>query len=219
MEKDLEVIRSCPIFEGIGDEEIKDMLTCLQGKEKSYEKGGVILKPGETLDAVGLLLSGKATISHEDFWGNRNILAGISAGQVFGEAFACYPGSVLNVSVTAEKSCKVLWLGVSRILTVCPSACPHHSRMIRSLLSDLAGKNLRLNEKLTHMGQRKTREKLMSYLSACAEKSGKSEFELQFNRQQLADYLSVERSAMSSELGKLKKEGIIDFDKNVFRLL
>lgn len=219
MEKYLETIKGCPLFAGITGEEIKSMLTCLQGKTKSYTKGSFILKAGERLDSVGLLLFGKATVAHEDFWGNRNILTGIVPGQVFGEAFACSPGSVLNVSVTAEKPCAVLWLAVSRVLTSCPSACPHHIRMVRNLLSDIAGKNLRLNEKLTHMGQRKTREKLMSYLSSCAQKCGKNEFEVQFNRQQLADYLSVERSAMCSELSRLKSEGVIDFNKNMFKLL
>lgn len=219
MEKYLETIKLCRLFQGIDEKETESMLVCLNGRTKSYEKGCAILKAGDSLDSVGLLLSGAATIAHEDFWGNRNIIAAISEGQVFGEAFACSPGSVLNVTVTAEKSCRVLWLRVSRILTACPSACSCHSRVIRNLLSELAGKNLRLNEKLSHMGQRKTREKLMSYLSSCAQKSGKSEFEIQFNRQQLADYLSVERSAMCAELSRLKNEGVIDFNKNFFKLL
>lgn len=219
MEKYFEAIKKCPIFADISSEEITAMLNCLQGKKESYEKGSCILKIGDKLKAVGLLLSGKGMIVQEDFWGNRNILSEILPGQIFGEAFACSPGSVLNVSVFAEKESEVLWLSVGRILTTCPTACPHHSRMIRNLLSDLAEKNLRLNEKLTHMGQRKTREKLMSYLSSQAQKSGKSQFEIPFNRQQLADYLSVERSAMSAELSKLKSEGIIDFNKNRFRLM
>ena len=219
MEKYFEAIKRCPIFADISSEEIKEMLNCLQGKKESYEKGSCILQIGDKLEAVGLLLSGKGMIVQEDFWGNRNILSEILPGHIFGEAFACSPGSVLNVSVFAEKESEVLWLSVGRILTTCPTACPHHSRMIRNLLSDLAEKNLRLNEKLTHMGQRKTREKLMSYLSSQAQKSGKSQFEIPFNRQQLADYLSVERSAMSLELSKLKSEGIIDFDKNSFKLL
>lgn len=215
----LDVIRKCPIFSNISPQETEAMLGCLQGKTERFEKGSCILKIGDTLDSVGLLLSGKGMIVQEDFWGNRNILSEILPGQVFGEAFACSPGSSLNVSVFAEKECAVLWLNVGRILTTCPTACEHHSRMIRNLLSDLAEKNLRLNEKLTHMGQRKTREKLMSYLSSQAQKSGKPEFEIPFNRQQLADYLSVERSAMSLELSRLKADGIIDFDKNKFRLL
>lgn len=215
----LEVIKKCPIFSNISTQETEAMLGCLQGKREKFEKGSCILQIGDTLDSVGLLLCGKAMIIQEDFWGNRNILSQIMPGQIFGEAFACSPGSVLNVSVFAEKDCLVLWLNVGRILTTCPTACEHHSRMIRNLLSDLAEKNLRLNEKLTHMGQRKTREKLMSYLSAQAQKAGNAQFEIPFNRQQLADYLSVERSAMSLELSKLKAEGIIDYDKNKFKLL
>ncbi len=219
MEKYLSVIAKCPIFEGISFEEISAMLSCLQSKKEYFEKGSYILQTGESLDSVGLLLSGKGMIVQEDFWGNRNILSEILPGQIFGEAFACSSKNVLNVNAAAEKNSWVLWLNVGRILKTCPTACEHHNKVIRNLLSALAQKNILLNEKLTHMGQRKTREKLMSYLSSQAQKSGKPEFEIPFNRQQLADYLSVERSAMSMELSRLKSDGIIDFDKNRFKLL
>lgn len=111
-----------------------------------------------------------------------------------------------------------MFLNVKRILNVCPSACSHHSRVIRNLLSELAEKNLRFNEKLTHMGQRTTRAKIMSYLSAEAQRLGKYEFDIPFSRQQLADYLGVERSGLSLELGKMKKDGLLDYHKNHFVL-
>ena len=111
-----------------------------------------------------------------------------------------------------------MFLNVQRILTVCPSACTHHSRIIRNLLGELAGKNLRFSEKLTHMGQRTTRAKLMSYFSAEAQRLGKYEFDIPFSRQQLADYLGVERSGLSLELGKMRGEGLLDFHKSHFVL-
>ena len=111
-----------------------------------------------------------------------------------------------------------MFLNVRRVMDVCPSACAHHSRIIRNLLSELAEKNLRFNEKLTHMGQRTTRAKIMSYLSAEAQRLGKYEFDIPFSRQQLADYLAVERSGLSLELGKMRGEGIIDFRKSHFIL-
>ena len=122
------------------------------------------------------------------------------------------------MSVIAETPVAAMFLNVKRILNVCPSACAHHSRMIRNLLGELAEKSLRFSEKLTHMGQRSTRAKLMSYFSAEAQRLGKYEFDIPFSRQQLADYLAVERSGLSLELGKMRGEGLIDFHKSHFIL-
>ena len=122
------------------------------------------------------------------------------------------------MSVEAESAVTVMFLRIKRVLSVCPSACSHHSRIIRNLLGELAEKNLRLNEKLTHMGQRTTRAKLMSYFSAEAQRRGGYEFDIPFSRQQLADYLGVERSGLSLELGKMRDEGLLDFHKSHFLL-
>lgn len=214
----LTVLGKAPLFSGIAQEEITPMLACLGAKEQTYEKGRFILCAGDAPEAAGLLLSGKALIVQEDFWGNRNILASLSPSELFAESFACSPGVLMNVSVLSEEPCRVLWLHVSRILSVCPKTCARHSRVIGNLLSALAAKNLRLNERMTHMGQRSTREKVLSFLSVQAQRQGKNAFDIVFDRQQLADYLSVERSALSAELSKLRKEGVIDFHKNHFVL-
>ena len=132
--------------------------------------------------------------------------------------YACAPGSGLNMSVIAETPVTALFLNVTRILNVCPSACSHHNRIIRNLLGELAGKSLRLSEKLTHMGQRTTRAKIMSYLSAEAQRLGTYEFDVPFSRQQLADYLGVERSGLSLELGKMKKDGLLEYHRSHFVL-
>lgn len=219
MENFLPVLRSSPIFSGIAAEEITALLGCLSARERTYEKGEYLLRAGEPAREMGLLTFGRVLIIQEDFWGNRNLMGQVSPGQLFAESFACSPGSSLNVSVQAEEDSGVLWMDVRRILTTCPTACAHHSRVIRNLLSDLADKNLRFNEKLTHMGQRTTREKLLSYLSAQAGSSGSAEFDIPFSRQQLADYLSVERSAMSAELGRLRDEGVLRFQRSHFVLL
>lgn len=218
MKKYFDIIKASTIFSGIDENEIESMLVCLNAKEGSYRKGDYLLRTGDSAEEIGLLLYGSVLVIQEDFWGNRNLMSRIVPGQVFAEAFACSPGSVLNVSVTSDEASSVLWLNVRRILTSCPTACSHHSRMIRNLLSDIASKNLRFNEKLTHMCQRTTRDKLMSYLSAEAQRRGISEFDIPFNRQQLADYLSVDRSAMSSALCRLRDDGTLDFDKNHFVL-
>ena len=214
----LPVIRSSPLFSGISAEEASAMLSCLQAEKKDFPKEAFLLHAGDTAESIGLILSGSILVIQEDIWGNRNILSKAGPGQTFAAAYACAPGSVLNVNVFAETPVTALFLNVKRILNVCPSACTHHSRIIRNLLGDLAEKNLRFSEKLTHMSQRTTRDKLMSYLSAEAQRLGTYEFDIPFSRQQLADYLGVERSGLSLELGKMRDEGLLDFHKSHFIL-
>ena len=211
-------LRSSPLFSGISAEEASAMLSCLQAEKKDFPKEAFLLHAGDTAESIGLILSGSILVIQEDIWGNRNILSKAGPGQTFAAAYACAPGSVLNVNVFAETPVTALFLNVKRILNVCPSACTHHSRIIRNLLSDLAEKNLRFSEKLTHMSQRTTRDKLMSYLSAEAQRLGTYEFDIPFSRQQLADYLGVERSGLSLELGKMRSEELLDFHKNHFAL-
>ena len=194
------------------------MLSCLETREERFPKDTFLLRTGDTAESIGLVLSGSVLVVQEDIWGNRNILSKAGPGQTFAAAYACAPGSLLNVSVLAETPVTAMFLNVKRVLNVCPSACEHHSRIIRNLLSDLAGKNLLLNEKLTHIAQRTTRAKLMSYFSAEAQRLGSYEFDIPFSRQQLADYLAVERSGLSLELGKMRSEGLLDFHKSHFIL-
>lgn len=218
MQEFLPVIRTARLFYGVSEEELTAMLACLGGRQEQYKKDAFLLRAGDTVESIGLVLDGSVLILQEDIWGNRNILSRAGRGQSFAAAFACAPGSVLNVSVAAETDTTVLYLNVGRILTLCPTACTHHSRVMRNLLADMATQNLRLNEKLTHMGQRTTREKLMSYLSAEAQRSGAVAFDIPFTRQQLADYLAVERSGLSQELSKMQREGLLDFHKSHFVL-
>lgn len=212
------VIRSSPLFSGISGEELAAMLSCLQAETKEFPKDAFVLRAGDTAESIGLVLSGSVLVLQEDVWGNRNILSKAGPGQTFAAAFACSPGARLNASVLAETPVTAIFLNVKRILNVCPSACVHHNRIIRNLLGELAEKNLRFSEKLAHMGQRTTRSKLMSYLSAEAQRLGRTEFDIPFSRQQLADYLGVERSGLSLELGKMRDEGLLDFRKSHFIL-
>lgn len=214
----LSVLRTSGIFFGISEEETEKMLHCLEVRPETYQKDEYILRAGDRVEAFGVVITGKVMIIQEDFWGNRNILAAVGAGHCFAETFACSPGAVLNVSVIAETNVQVLFLNVKRILTTCPSTCSHHSRMIRNLLSELAEKNLRLNEKITHLGQRSRRAKILSYLSAEAQRHGSAEFDIAFSRQQLADYLSVDRSGLSMELSRMQEEGLLEYRKNHFVL-
>lgn len=218
MKEFLPVIRSSSLFSGISETELTAMLSCLETREERFPKDTFLLRTGDTAESIGLVLSGSVLVVQEDIWGNRNILSKAGPGQTFAAAYACAPGSLLNVSVLAETPVTAMFLNVKRVLNVCPSACEHHSRIIRNLLGELAEKNLRFGEKLTHMGQRTTRAKLMSYFSAEAQRLGSYEFDIPFSRQQLADYLAVERSGLSLELGKMRSEGLLDFYKSHFIL-
>ncbi len=218
MKEFFSIIRSSRLFSGISEDEISAMLDCLGARKESFSKDSFLLRTGDTVEEIGLVLSGNVFIIQEDIWGNRNIISKAGAGETFATAYACAPGSMLNVSVIAETPVVAVFLNVKRILKVCPSTCAHHSLIIRNLLGELAEKNLRFSEKLEHIGQRTTRAKLLSYFSAEAQRNGKYEFDISFSRQELADYLGVERSGLSLELGKMRNEGLLDFSKNHFIL-
>ncbi len=218
MQEYLSVIRRSILFRGIQEEEILAMLKCLQAHVRSYEKKDFLHRNGDCLSEMGLVLAGTIHLVKEDYWGKRTILARIPQGQIFGEVFACMGQQPLNMSIIAVEPVKVLYLDIQRVTHSCTSACDFHVRLIRNLLQALAGHALFLNQKMEYISQRTTREKLMAYLSDQALRAGSPEFQIPFNRQELADYLGIERSAMSKELSKMKQDGLIDFQKNNFWL-
>lgn len=197
------------LFSGISQADLSALLSCLAAVERRYSKGAVILAEGEPTQWMGLVLEGRAIISCADVWGKSSILGFAEPGAVFGEAYACVPGEALLISVCAAEETRVLFLNVGKLLTVCGNACPFHARLIRNLLSISAGKNLQLSRRIFHTTPKSIRGRLQSYFSECAKKSGSLTFSLPFNRQQLADYLGVDRSAMSSELSKMQRDGLI----------
>ena len=165
-----------------------------------------------------ILGSGRLHIQKEDYWGNLNILNEIRPGEMFGEAYIVPNSGTLMNDVIAAEASTVLFFDMERILTVCPSACPFHTRLVKNMFYTISDKNKSLVQKLSYMSQRSTREKLLAYLSDEAKRHNSSSFSIPFNRQQLADFLSVDRSAMSNELCKLRDEGMLDFHKSEFTL-
>lgn len=206
------------LFLDIAEEEMESLLCCLGANERSYEKGECIFLRGEQIMSVAMLLKGCVHIQKEDYWGNLSILNEILPGEIFGEVYACLRNDLILNNAVAVKQSNVLFLDMNKVLTICPTACPFHGRLIKNLLSIMALKNKALTQKLEHMSQRTTREKLRSYLSEQSLKAGCSSFDISFNRQQLADFLSIDRSAMSHELSKMRDEGMISFHKNHFVL-
>lgn len=218
MREYLSVIRRSVLFRGIEEEEILAMLKCLQAHVRSFEKKDFLHRNGDSLSEMGLVLQGSIHLIKEDYWGKRTILARVPAGQIFGEVFACVSQQSLNMSIMAVEPVKVLYLDIQKVTTSCTSACDFHVRLIRNLMQALAGHALFLNQKMEYISQRTTREKLLSYLSDQALQAGSPKFQIPFNRQELADYLGIERSAMSNELSKMRKDGLLDFQKNNFWL-
>ncbi len=207
-----------PLLAGIHPAEIMPLLAGLSAKKAEYKKGEYLLHQGAFISGMGFIVTGMVQIMKEDFWGNRMILAAVETGGLFCEVYAACGIEKSPVSVLALKDTTVLYLDISRILNA-PSASPPQRRLVRNLLAILAQKNLLLTQKITHMGQKTTRAKLLSYLSAQSAKAESASFLIPFDRQQLADYLGVERSAMSHELSKLQKQGVLRYQKNAFTLL
>ena len=218
MEQYLFILRNSQFFQGMTEEEILSVLHCVNATVQHKQKDEYILRVGDRTESMGLVLRGSVLVLQEDLWGHRNIMHRIGPGEYFAEPFAATAGSVLNVSVVADEDSEIMMLNMERFLKTCPHACAHHGRMVRNLVSVMARRVLDLNEKLTHMAKRSTREKLLSYLSAESIRQGKLAFTIPYDRQQLADYLSVERAAMSVELGKLQKEGLLKTNRNHFEL-
>lgn len=217
-----ETIDTCShaaLFSGIAAHDLPVLLGCLDARQRCFERGETLLREGQATSRLGLVVTGGVTMSKEDFWGNRDIVGQAGPADTFAESYACASGSRLAVSVSATSATCVLLLDAGRLLTSCPAACSFHGRLIENLVSVIASKNLAMNEKLTHVTQRSTRDKLLSYLGAQSLKAGSSAFEVPFGRQQLADYLAVNRSAMCAELSRMRDDGLIDFHGRTFVLL
>lgn len=212
------ILSHTPLFSGICETEIEALFRCLDSRKCTYRKGDVIFAEGTVTDSIGIVLSGLAIISCCDIWGNASVLGNVKPGCVFGEVYACIPGQPLLVTVSAAEETSVLFMNVARVLSSCTNACPFHTRLARNLLTVCAQKSLQLSQKILHTSSKSIRGRLMSYFSECAKLSGSPSFSVSYNRQQLADFLGVDRSAMCSELSKMQRDGLISYRKNEFLL-
>ena len=219
MENYHSILRQCPLFDGIEMEDLPAMLDCIGGKKITAVKGQYINREGDSATHVGMVLSGAVRLEREDYYGNRSIVAHIGPGALFGETYACADVSSLPISVVADTDSTVLLMDCHRITRTCSHACAFHNRIIFNLLRVVAQKNLVYDQKIQITSKRTTREKLMAYLLNQAKIQGNRSFQIPYDRQELADYLEVDRSGLSSEISKLRKEGILDSKKNTFTLL
>lgn len=218
MEKYIHVLKRTKLFAGVGEEDITAMLSCLGARLCTYKKGEYVLRQGERLDDILLLAEGSLHIQRDDYWGNRSILGHIEVGEIFGEAYVAPESGTLLNDVVALTDCSVFFFDVKCIITTCSSACRFHTMVVQNLFFAISERNRGLVQKLGYMSRRTTREKLIAYLSEEAKRQNSAYITIPFNRQQLADYLSVDRSAMSNELSKMRDDGLLEFEKNCFRL-
>ena len=210
MDVSLDLLCQSPPFQGVDPQELTQMLPCLGAQQHRASRGQLIFHAGQPARWVGLVLEGAVHIVQEDYYGNRNIVATVQPPELFGEAFACAGVAVLPVSAEAAQDAQVLLLDVQRVITTCSDACVFHQRLVGNLLGVVARKNLTLTKQLALLSKKTTKEKLLAYLMEEARRAGSPSFTLPYDRQTLADYLGVDRSAMSAELSKLRRAGVLD---------
>ncbi len=219
MKKYSEILKSCPLFYQIKEDNLLKMLTCLGAKVEAFDKKQTIFDEGTPAEYIGIVLSGSAQIIQVDYYGNRSILSTIEPSQIFAEAFACAELGAIPVTITASDPCEIMLINCSHILHTCSNNCGFHQQLIFNLMKDLATKTIIFHQKIEITAKRTTREKLLTYLTLKAKSTGCQSFDIPFDRQELADYLEVERSGLSAEISKLRNEGLIESNKKHFVLL
>ncbi len=215
---DFNFLSKTVLFRGMTGTDIENMLDRLGAKQRHFSKGDIIFQAGDVIRSLGLVLSGHVNIENDDIWGNKSILDNIGPGQVFAETYACIPGEPMMVSVVASEAVDVLFFNVGQGIQNSSGENPGWGRLIQNLLAVSAQKNLNLSRRIFHTAPKSIRGRLLSYLSYQAARQGSLQFTIPFNRQQLADYLSVDRSAMSNELSKMQREGLLTVNRNYFVL-
>jgi len=212
-----EAVRHNPLWAGIGRGDFERMLHCMEAKTREFGRGEVILLSGDRVESIGMIYAGSVTVMKEDKDGNTTILTELGAAELFGEVFACAGIDESPVTVQASEPCGIVFINYRKVIASCPSACAFHARLLENMLKLIARKTLLLNQKIEILSKRTTREKLIAFFDM--QRGGIKKFTIPYNREEMARYLCVDRSAMSGELGKMRDDGLIRFRKNVFEIL
>lgn len=219
MKKFIEVLKKCPLFFMVDEDSLVRMLTCFSAKVESFDKKYTVFSEGSPARHIGIVLSGSVRIVQVDFYGNRTILSNIGPSEMVAEAFACAESPALPVSVVANEPSEIMFIDCNHILHTCQNNCGFHQQLIYNLMKDLATKTIVFHQKIEITSKRTTREKLLTYLSMRSKELGSRSFDIPFDRQELADYLEVDRSGLSAEISKLRNEGLLESNKKHFVLL
>ena len=219
MKKYLEVLKNCPLFKNISEDNLITMLSCLGAKTEVFDKKYTIMAEGNPAKYIGIVLSGSAQIIQVDYYGNRSILSSLEPSQVFAEAFAAAAVKSIPVSIIANEPSEIMLIDCSHIMHTCSNNCGFHNQLIFNLMKDIAAKTIIFHQKIEIISKRSTREKLLTYLSFYSKKTGSASFDIPYDRQELADYLEVDRSGLSAEISTLRNEGLLNSYKKHFELL
>ena len=215
MEAHLDLLKTQPLFKDIGVSDLEAMLGCVEARVKTVKKDEILMLAGSKPLHIGIVLRGQLQIAREDYDGNRSLIATVTVGDIYGETLCCAGILESPVTVTAGTDASVLLLRFSRILHICSNACAFHAKLIENMLGIIAGKNIFLQLRMETISLKSVRAKVLRYFESLGTKRGR-QFSIPFNREEMADYLCVERSALSHELSRMKKDGLIEFSKNRF---
>ncbi len=218
MEKSIGTYTDIPLFDGIAEDDLRGLLHCLHGHEKQYQKGEILIMDEDDVSYVGIVLSGCVHMLKEDIWGRQTLFAYIRPGQLLGEVFAVQRERNACVSFVAATDARVLFISAENIIHDCPNRCAFHGRLVTNFFDLLGQKGVSLMEKIEVSSRPSLREKILAYLSLQAQKQGSRYITLPLNRTLLADFLGVNRSAMTREMAAMRREGLIDYDRNTFML-
>ena len=214
----LEGVRS-PLFDGISEQERGAMLGCIGYHIGTFKKGGIVALEGENLRHIGIVLSGSVDMVKEDLWGHKTMLLRIRKDEIFGETFACGDDNRSVVTFVVPEDTEVLFIPFHRMMHTCTNACAFHQKLVENMVRIIANKNRDLMRKVEIVTKKSLREKILTYLSIQSQAQNSRYFQISLSRQELAAYLSADRTALARELSNMKVEGLIDFDKNMFRIL
>ena len=208
-----------PLFDGINPEDRKTMLGCIGYHISTFKKGDIVAFEEEHIKHIGIVLFGSVDMVKEDLWGNKTMLVRMRKDELFGETFACGEDPLSVVTFVVSEDAKILFMPFSRVMHSCTMACEFHHRLIENMVKVIANKNRDLMQNVDVVSKRTIREKLLAYLSIQAQRQNARYFEIPMGRVELAEYLCIDRSALTRELVKMKEDGLIDYDKNCFRIL
>lgn len=213
-----DVLSKIPLFSGLTENEVRELLNPQNTRKRIFEKGETVLYEGEPVREIGIVLSGRVIIEISDVWGNNSVISGVEKGGAFAEAYACVPGSLMLQHVTAYEKSEILFIDIRALLETDGVKNNAQLKLLKNLLTVCASKNLKLSSRMLNITPKTIRARLMSYLSECVKTSGSYKFEIPYDRRQLADYLGTDRSALSAELSKMQKDGLLKYNKNRFEI-
>lgn len=218
MDTYVDLLCATQLFRGIRTANARMILDCFEYKVRTFEQGEVIFPKGSAVESIGLILSGRAEILYKDLYGDTVCILVKETGEFVGDLYSCARNNVTTSNIAAQTRCELLLLNTRRVLEPCELQCENHKIITRNLIAMIADEGIRMGKRMAILSGRTIRGKLLTYLAQQARDAGSNTFFIPYSRQELADFLFIERTAMSTELNKLKRDGVLDFDRQRFTI-